>query len=152
MSENMRISSKGRYGLAAIISMAESYYNGEYITIISIAENLDISKIYLEQIFAQLKKANVISSIKGAQGGYRLSKSPDAITAYDVLVAIEQSIFEKTETTVAKSAEHIELTIQNSVFNEMDNKIEELLKNISLSDLVNDTQRFKNSSNLMFFI
>ena len=53
----MKISSKGRYGLAAMISLSNSYENNEYITIISIAEKLGISKIYLEQVFFERSPA-----------------------------------------------------------------------------------------------
>ena len=56
----MRISAKGRYGLAAAISMAENYNSGEYITVISISERLGISKIYLEQVFSLLKEEELL--------------------------------------------------------------------------------------------
>lgn len=72
----MRISAKGRYALAAIISMAQQYNSGEHITVISISEKLGLSKIYLEQVFALLKKAEIVSSAKGAQGGYQLTRMP----------------------------------------------------------------------------
>lgn len=148
----MRISSKGRYGLATMIFMAEHYYSGEYITIIRIAESLDISKIYLEQIFALLKKANVILSIKGSQGGYKLAKSPDTITAYEVLFAIEHSIFEKAETSVAKKGVPIEMAMQRAVFDLIDNSVAQTLNNITLGDLVNEVEKNKHSNDFMFYI
>ncbi len=148
----MRISSKGRYGLASMICMAASYTKGDYISIISIAENLDISKIYLEQVFSLLKRANVITSIKGSQGGYKLTDSPDRITVFDVLFAIEQSIFEKTEASVAKNAENIEMAMQKAVFNLLDNSVEQTLKKITLSDLVSEAEKNKNNNQFMFYI
>jgi Rrf2 family protein len=148
----MRISSKGRYGLATMIFMAEQHNSGEYITIISISESLEISKIYLEQIFAQLKKANIIISVKGPQGGYRLAKSPEAITAFDVLSAIEDSVFEKAETSVLKSAEPIEMAMQKAVFDLIDSSVAQTLKNISLDDLVHIVEKNKHSNDFMFYI
>ena len=68
----MRISAKGRYALAAAISMARQYGTGEHITAISISEKLGISKIYLEQVFSLLKRAGLVNTVKGAQGGYAL--------------------------------------------------------------------------------
>ena len=65
----MRISSKGRYGLAAMVCMAESYGSGACITIISLSERLGISKIYLEQVFSLLKRGGLVLAIKGVQGG-----------------------------------------------------------------------------------
>jgi Rrf2 family protein len=98
----MRISSKGRYGLASMISIAQLGSGGEAVTVISVSEKLGISKIYLEQVFSLLKRSKLVTSIKGAQGGYQLSKTPDKITAYDILHAVEVSLFEKTEESVDK--------------------------------------------------
>jgi Rrf2 family protein len=92
----MRISARGRYALAATVSMAARYAAGENITVISLSEDLGISKIYLEQVFSLLKKAEVVSSQKGAQGGYRLSRPPQDISALEVLSAADLSLFEET--------------------------------------------------------
>ena len=83
----MRISAKGRYALAAVISMAQQYHSGEFITLISISEKLGISKIYLEQVFSLLKRGELVTSVKGAQGGYQLARIPRQISALDVLTA-----------------------------------------------------------------
>ena len=77
----MKISAKGRYGLAAMTYLARSYAAGAPVTIISISEKLGISKIYLEQVFSLLKRARLVNSIKGSQGGYQLSRAPRAIKA-----------------------------------------------------------------------
>ena len=91
----MKISTKGRYALASAIHIAQFYGSNEAITLISISESLGISKIYLEQVFALLKRGGIVISVKGAQGGYQLAKSPQQITAYDILSATEASLFEK---------------------------------------------------------
>lgn len=148
----MRITSKGRYSLASLIYMAEKYNNGEQITIISISKALNISKIYLEQVFSILKKSNIITSTKGTQGGYKLAESPSKISVYDILFANEQILFEKTETSVEKNAEHIEKAMQSEVFNLIDQSIEKSLKNLFLSDLVAKAEHFKDNNNLMFYI
>ena len=72
----MKISAKGRYGLAAMTYLARNYASGSPITIISISEKLGISKIYLEQVFSLLKRARLVNSIKGSQGGYQLAREP----------------------------------------------------------------------------
>ena len=69
----MKISAKGRYGLAAMTYLARNYAAGTPITIVSISEKLGISKIYLEQVFSLLKRARLVNSIKGSQGGYQLA-------------------------------------------------------------------------------
>ena len=109
----MRISSRGRYALAAVISMARQFNSGEYITVISISENLGISKIYLEQVFALLKKADIVSATKGAQGGYQLTRPPEQITVLDILQAVELSLFEMTQDTVPEKAPDIEAALRS---------------------------------------
>ncbi len=148
----VRISAKGRYGLAAVIYMAQLHDNGEYITISKISESLGISKIYLEQTFSLLKRAEVVTSIKGAQGGYRLVKMPKYVTVFDVLSAIETSLFEKAEETVQSKLPQLESTMQISVFKPLDNVIETRLKEITLYELVNQYEKQKEDGDYMFFI
>ncbi len=89
----MRISAKGRYAIAATIYLAKRYANDEYITVISISEELDISKIYLEQVFSLLKQGEIVTSVKGSQGGYKLTRHPNQITVCDILSPIEAALF-----------------------------------------------------------
>lgn len=148
----MRISAKGRYGLASMVYMAQLHHNGEYITIIRISEALEISKIYLEQIFSLLKRAKIVTSIKGAQGGYKLTQMPDQITALDVLLAVETSLFEKTEETVGVKVPTLESAIQLAVFEPLSNAIETTLKKVTLYDLMNETEKQRSDNNFMFYI
>lgn len=85
----MRISSKGRYAVAAMTELAGAWKRSESLTVLRISETLGISKIYLEQVFSLLKRAQLVNSIKGAQGGYQLAKPPEEITAADILSASE---------------------------------------------------------------
>lgn len=148
----MRISSKGRYGLAAAISMAQNYESGACITVISLSERLGISKIYLEQVFSLLKKAGLVNSIKGAQGGYRLANPPQKINAMEILTALEQSLFEKTEESVAQKASDIENTMQDSVFSLIDKAVEDTLTKISLYDLAIKAETYRENASYMFYI
>ncbi|MEI7883771.1 MAG: Rrf2 family transcriptional regulator [Clostridia bacterium] len=148
----MRISVKGRYGMAAMISMAENYNNGEYITVISISEKLGISKIYLEQVFSLLKRGGLVNSVKGAQGGYQLTRMPQQITAYEMLAAIELSLFESTEETVKSKAPEIEKAMQLAAFDVLDQAVEQTLQKITLSDLLNEAEKHKNDQAFMFYI
>lgn len=148
----MRLSAKGRYALAATTNMAKQHNGNEYITLISISEKLGISKIYLEQVFSLLKHAGIVNSIKGSQGGYQLSKSPKQISVYDILSAIETSLFEGTEETVQGTAPDIEAALKVKIFAPLDHTIEEFLKNISLYDLVSEAEKHKTDDEFMFFI
>ncbi len=149
---NMRISSKGRYGMASMICVAQLGKSGDFVTVISISEKLGISKIYLEQVFSLLKRSKLVTSVKGSQGGYQLAKSPEKITAYDILQAVEISLFEKTERSVSQQAEGIESSITNLVWNKIDESISEVLKNTTLSDLVDEAERNQEEDSFMFYI
>lgn len=148
----MRISSKGRYGLAAMISIAQLGQNGEFVTVISISEKLGISKIYLEQVFSLLKRSRLVTSVKGAQGGYHLSKTPDKITAYDILQAVEISLFEKTDSSVSEDSKEIDSAMKSLVWDCLDNTIAKILKQVTLSDLVLEAETNKSGDNYMFYI
>lgn len=148
----MRISVKGRYGLAAMISMASNYDSGEHITVISISEKLGISKIYLEQVFSLLKRGGLVNSTKGAQGGYRLARMPRQITVFDVLSAVEPSLFEKTEETVPDKAPEIDKAMRLSAFDILDVEVKDTLEEITLENLLTAIEKHKSEEEIMFYI
>lgn len=148
----MRISAKGRYALAATIHLAQNYNSGEYTTVLSISERFGISKIYLEQVFSLLKRGNIVTSIKGAQGGYQLARSPKALTLYDVLSAVELTLFEQNDATVAETAPEIEKTLVQSVFSALDDTLKNTLAAITLEQLVHEAESHLSDGGLMFYI
>lgn len=87
----MKISTKGRYALRLMLDLALNN-TGEYITIKSIAARQDISEKYLEQIISLLNRAGFVRSVRGAQGGYRLSKEPSEYTVGAILRLTEGSL------------------------------------------------------------
>lgn len=87
----MKLSTKGRYGLRALIDLAQ-YSEEEPVSISSIALRQDISERYLEQLMSRLKKAGLIKSIRGAGGGYVLAKPTEEISVGDILRALEGSL------------------------------------------------------------
>lgn len=87
----MKLSTKGRYGLRAMIDLAR-YSEKEPVSINSIAARQDISERYLEQLVALLRKAGLVNSIRGATGGYVLAKKANEISVGDVLRALEGSL------------------------------------------------------------
>ena len=87
----MKLSTKGRYGLRAILDLAV-YQDAGAVSIQSIADRQNISESYLEQLLAKLKKAGLVVSTRGASGGYRLAKDAGQISVGDVLRALEGSL------------------------------------------------------------
>lgn len=147
----MKISAKGRYGIAAMVYLARSYETSAPITIINISEHLGISKIYLEQVFSLLKRSKLVNSIKGSQGGYHLSRHPRDISAYDILAAIELSLIEKTGIASEKmdSLNHV---LARDVFEALDKSIYETLNTITLDGLLTALNHEESNENLMYFI
>lgn len=84
----MKLSTKGRYGLRAFIDLAVCGEE-EPVSLTSIAARQEISPNYLEQLMAKLKKAGLVESIRGVNGGYRLARPADEISVGDVLRALE---------------------------------------------------------------
>lgn len=84
----MRLSTKSRYGLRALFDMAYNAGNLP-IQVKEISRRQNISPRYLEQIFQSFKKAGILKSKKGPQGGYFLAKNPDEITVQDIVEAAE---------------------------------------------------------------
>ena len=147
----MRISAKGRYALASVVHMAQQR-NGESITLVSISERLGISKIYLEQVFSLLKRGELVTSVKGAQGGYLLSASPGQISVLDVLTAVETGLFDKTEDTVAEKAPEIEFAMRERAFQALDDAVSASLSQVTLEDLVLASEKHKGDDAAMYYI
>ena len=128
----MKISAKGRYGIAAMVYLARNYDTSSPITIISISEHLG-------------------NSIKGSQGGYQLSRHPRKISAYDILASIELSLIEKTGAASEKMGQLNEI-LARKVFDVLDNSIYEALNAISLEELLTALNHAESNENLMYFI
>jgi Rrf2 family protein len=132
--------------------MAQIYNNNEFITLISISDKLGISKIYLEQVFSLLKIGKIVHSIKGAQGGYQLTRTPQSITIYDILSAVETSLFDKTEETIAELHPEIETAMYKVIYHPLDDTIKSNLQSITLNDLITEAEKNKADQGFMFFI
>ncbi|MCL2531113.1 MAG: Rrf2 family transcriptional regulator [Oscillospiraceae bacterium] len=131
----MKISAKSRYALAALVCMGQPRAT-ETVTVISLSETLGISKIYLEQVFSLLKRGGVVVSSKGAQGGYRLARPAQDITAHDILAAVEVALFEPAGSAVADKAPDIEHALQTQLFTPLDAALHESLRSITLDTLI----------------
>lgn len=148
----MRISVKGRYALAAMMEMARTPTADKYTTVISISDRLGISKIYLEQVFSLLKKDNLVYSVKGAQGGYHLARMPEEISVFDVLSAVESTLFEKTKETVSEKAPEIDAAMMSCVFDKLDNIVRSSLSKITIQALLSDADNRITDQAIMYYI
>ena len=84
----MKFSTRGRYGIQAMYDLALNYGDAPQ-NIKAIADRQGIPEAYLEQLIAALRRAELVTSARGAQGGYRLSRPPEEITVGEVLRTLE---------------------------------------------------------------
>ena len=87
----MKVSTKSRYGVAAMVDIAQHHGAGP-VALRSVAERQQVSEHYLEQLMSSLRNAGYVRSIRGAQGGYVLAKNPALITVGDIVRAMEGPI------------------------------------------------------------
>lgn len=148
----MKISTKGRYGLRALVDLAISS-TGEHVSLNSIAQRQGVSENYLEQVFSALRKAGIVRSIKGAQGGYILSDSPSNITVGEILRALEGDLSIVDENIDSKSSsQSVEYSVVKSVWDEVNKSIYKVVDSITLEDLVNEYRMLNESLSLMYYI
>lgn len=148
----MKISTKGRYGLRAMVDLAV-YSAGDHISLKSIAERQNISEGYLEQVFSTLRKAGLINSVKGAQGGYVLAASPDEITVGDILRALEGKLSVIDEKSLEeKTNDKIESCIREQVWCMINTSIDCVVDGITLEKLVYEYGKMVNQEADMYYI
>ncbi len=87
----MKISSKVECGIISLVDIC-IYSNDSAVTVINISARQNISAKYLEQILPQLRQANIIRSVKGAKGGYTLTRPAEKITLRDVINALDSTV------------------------------------------------------------
>jgi len=147
----MRISTKGRYGLQAMLDLA-LHTDGSQMALMSIATRQNISTNYLEQVFSTLRKAGLVNSVKGAQGGYILAEEPKKIYVGRILRALEgdlkvvddEQTGGESENSTAKSC------ISRCVWDKLNKSIDEVVDSITLQDLIDDYEGY--SGYPMFYI
>ncbi len=136
----MKLSTKGRYGLRAVLDLA-MHCDNEAVALSSIAERQHISMSYLEQLIAKLKRAGIVNSIRGAQGGYVLAKPADEISVGDILRALEGDLHPVDCAEVYGSHEQCEtadVCVTKFVWKRISDSISNAVDSILLSDLVEE--------------
>lgn len=136
----MKISTKGRYALRLMLDLAINY-TGEYISIKSIAARQDISEKYLEQIITQLNRAGYVKSVRGAQGGYMLSKAPADYTVGMILRLMEGSLAPVSCAEDEESCDRASRCVTQEVWVQIQKAVEGVVDHITLEDLVTRYQQ-----------
>ncbi len=145
----MRLSSKGQYAVRAIIDL--SYYSRNSLAPISlkdIAKRESISIHYLEQIFFTLKKANIVRSLRGPNGGYVLNKKPSEILIGEIIASVEPieiiSCISKAKNK--KGCERKSVCLAFDMWNSISTKITEFLNSITIEDVISEYEHKQKSN------
>jgi len=137
----MKLSTKGRYGIKAMVDLA-IHCGEEPVSIKSIAERQNISEYYLEQLFSPLRKANIIKSIRGAQGGYVLGREPKDITMAEIMEVLEGPV-EISDCLEENTCSNIECCATRGFWARIKESIDSVLESTTLQDLVDDYYSLK---------
>ena len=130
----MKISTKGRYGLRALVDLA-SNVREHPVPLMAIAARQRMSVNYLEQVFGQLRRGGILQSTKGAGGGYSLSRDPSCITVREILEVLEGP-FCITNADQGSRDDKISGAVRTLLWEEIDRQIACLLEEKTLADLI----------------
>ena len=147
----MKVSTKGRYGLRALVDLTVNS-NDKHVSLVEIANRQNISLNYLEQVFGILRKAGIVKSIKGAQGGYVLADDPENIKISTVLNVLEGEFRIVDEADSDKEADSIQLAIKTLVWDKINENVNYYLENTTLEDIANEQKRLNDTETYMYFI
>lgn len=131
----MKVSSRFRYGLRLMVDLAMNYRKG-YVLLKDIAECERISKKYLEQIVITLRAAGLIGAVRGAKGGYFLTKSPDKIKLVDIYKILEGSFSPVDCLDMPDMCTFTKTCPTRKVWSDLAQSVEQTLGNKSIADLV----------------
>lgn len=138
----MRISTKGRYGLTIMIALGKNYGEGP-MPLRKIAADYDLSEAYLEQLVGPLRNSGLVKSVRGAYGGYMLTRNPKDISAGDVIRVLEGPI-QPVEGIEDEDQPQRELWVR------IRDAVKNVLDTTSIDDLAN--QQETENDNYMFYI
>lgn len=130
----MRLTTKGRYAVTAMLDLA-IHADREPVTLSDISVRQDISLSYLEQLFARLRRSELVQSVRGPGGGYRLGKETRQIAIVDIIDAVDESV-DATRCQGRGNCQHGETCLTHYLWEDLSQQIHDFLSGISLADLM----------------
>lgn len=130
----MRLTTKGRYAVTAMLDLALHHGEGP-IRLAGISDRQGISLSYLEQLFAQLRRRELVRSVRGPGGGYHLGRQAGAISVAEVIAAVNEDT-DVSRCGGAGDCHEGETCLTHHLWMDLSNQVRDFLENISLGDLV----------------
>ncbi len=134
----MRLTTKGRYAVTAMLDLALHGHDGP-VSLADISRRQGISLSYLEQLFARLRRENLVTSVRGPGGGYRLSRSNDDVFVADVVDAVNESL-DTTRCGNKGDCQNGEMCLTHHLWSDLSDQIHQFLSQISLGDLMRKSE------------
>lgn len=134
----MKISTRVRYGLKALVYIAEKSREDKLVRIKEIADDQNISVQYLEQILFKLKNENIIEGKRGPNGGYRLAKNPEEVTLHELYKILdeEEKVIDCNESKENKANCNGQSCGTTCIWNKLDNAMTKILEETTLNDFI----------------
>ena len=134
----MRLSTKGRYAVMAMVDLAR-HGNGSPVSLAEIADRQEISLSYLEQLFAKLRRGGMVKSVRGPGGGYLLARPMEATRLSDVILAVDEPIRATRCTPGSSKGCHADNSrcLTHDLWEELGNQIHLYLSSVTLLDVIN---------------
>lgn len=129
----MKLTTRGRYAVTAMLDLALNGKQGP-ISLAAISQRQDISLSYLEQLFAKLRKNDLVASVRGPGGGYRLSRAHEQINVADIISAVNEST-DSTSCQGKGDCQNGEPCLTHQLWNDLSEQIHTFLSGISLATL-----------------
>jgi Rrf2 family iron-sulfur cluster assembly transcriptional regulator len=134
----MRLTTKGRYAVTAMLDLA-LHANAGPISLADISSRQKISLSYLEQLFAKLRRGELVASVRGPGGGYLLSRSGNDIFVAQIIDAVNESV-DATGCGGTGDCQQGEICLTHHLWCDLSDQIHDFLSNISLTSLVNSRE------------
>ncbi|MFW5450828.1 MAG: Rrf2 family transcriptional regulator [Methylophagaceae bacterium] len=145
----MRLTTKGRYAVTAMLDLSLNYGVGT-ITLADISQRQGISLSYLEQLFSRLRKQDLVSSTRGPGGGYTLSRAASEITILDVIAAVDEKV-DNTACEGKANCHEGEQCLSHHLWQSLSDQIRQYLSGISLEHVVQIHQNSKSDDKFISF-
>ncbi|RLA30098.1 MAG: Fe-S cluster assembly transcriptional regulator IscR [Gammaproteobacteria bacterium] len=133
----MRLTTKGRYAVTAMLDLALHYDNGP-ITLADISRRQSISLSYLEQLFSRLRRRGLVESVRGPGGGYRLSRAAKQISVVSVITAVDEEV-DATRCGGLGNCQDSQPCLTHELWCDLSQQIHDFLAGINLAQLVERT-------------
>ncbi len=131
----MKLTTKGRYAVTAMMELALYQSDHQRIALRTIAVHQEISIAYLEQIFAKLKASGLVSGTRGPNGGYRLARSAQEISIFEIIEAVDEPI-DVTRCHGRKDCQDGEVCLTHELWSKLSQQIATFLDQLKLGDIV----------------